>query len=58
MLLNRHGRYADYLPDPHGRLVQMRAADGVHYTAAAGDLIARAVLRQLRSVYDIGAERR
>jgi hypothetical protein len=29
----------------------MRLPDGVHYTAAAGDLIAAQVLRQLRAVY-------
>lgn len=48
MFLNRRGRYADYLPDGHGHLVQMRAGDGVHYTPAAGDMVARAVLAQLR----------
>jgi hypothetical protein len=29
----------------------MRLPDGVHYTAAAGDLIAQQVLAKLRAVY-------
>ena len=52
MFQNRRGRYADYLPNGHGRLVLMRASDGVHYQPAAGDLIARAVLRKLSTLYD------
>jgi hypothetical protein len=45
-----HGRYTAYLR-VHGRLTLMRASDGVHYTAAAGDLIAQQVVEQLRAVY-------
>ena len=47
-----HGRYTPYLR-VHGKLTLMRAADGVHYTAAAGDLIAAQTLKQLRAVYDL-----
>jgi hypothetical protein len=50
---NLHGRYADYLPNAHGQLVMMRAADGVHYEPAAGDAIARAVVARLQRVYDL-----
>jgi uncharacterized protein len=50
MLDDAHGRFAPYLR-VHGKLTQMRLPDGVHYTAAAGDLIAAQVLRQLRAVY-------
>ena len=32
----------------------MRLPDGVHYTEAAGDLIAAQVLRQLSAVYRLG----
>jgi uncharacterized protein len=47
MLDDAHGRYAAYLR-VHGQLTLMRLPDGVHYTAAAGDLIAEQVLKQLR----------
>jgi hypothetical protein len=53
LLDDSHGRYAPYLR-VHGRLTQMRLPDGIHYTAAAGDLIAQAVLAKLRAVYDFG----
>jgi hypothetical protein len=58
MFQDRRGRYADYLPDAHGRLVLMRASDGVHYQPAAGDLIARTVLHQLNTVYDLTSWKR
>ena len=58
MLANRRGRYTDYLRDAHGHLVLVRAGDGVHYTAAAGDMIARRVLAQLNRVYDLTSWRR
>jgi hypothetical protein len=45
-----HGRYTSYLR-VHGKLTLMRLPDGVHYTAAAGDLIAAQTLEQLRAVY-------
>ena len=48
MLDDAHGRYTPYLRE-HGKLTLMRLSDGVHYTAAAGDLIARQVLAQLRA---------
>jgi hypothetical protein len=47
-----HGRYAPYLR-VHGKLTLMRLPDGVHYTAAAGDLIAAQTLKQLRQVYGL-----
>jgi hypothetical protein len=45
-----HGRYTAYLR-VHGKLTLLRLPDGVHYTAAAGDLIAAQTLKQLRAVY-------
>jgi hypothetical protein len=45
-----HGRYTAYLR-VHGKLTLMRLPDGVHYTEAAGDLIAAQVLKQLGAVY-------
>ena len=53
ILADAHGRYAPYLR-VHGKLTLMRLPDGVHYTAAAGDLIAQQVLKQLSAVYRLG----
>lgn len=53
ILADAHGRYTPYLR-VHGRLTLMRLPDGVHYTAAAGDLIAQRVLKQLEAVYCVG----
>ncbi|MFO7571253.1 MAG: DUF459 domain-containing protein [Gaiellaceae bacterium] len=41
------GGYAQYVTDPAGKLVKMRADDGVHFERAAGDRIATEVLRLL-----------
>jgi len=43
-----HGHYAQYLR-VHGKLTQIRASDGVHYTEAGGDLVAAQVVAQLRT---------
>jgi hypothetical protein len=48
-----HGHYAQYLR-VHGKLTLMRLPDGVHYTPAAGDLVAQQVLKQLGAVYRFG----
>jgi hypothetical protein len=45
-----HGRYTAYLR-VHGKLTLMRLPDGVHYTQAAGDLVAAQLVKQLRDVY-------
>jgi hypothetical protein len=50
MLDSAHGKYTPYLR-VNGKLTLMRLPDGVHYTAAAGDLIARDVVDQLRAYY-------
>jgi uncharacterized protein len=50
LLSDKHGHYASYLR-VHGKLELMRLSDGTHYTAAAGDLIAAQVLKQLDAVY-------
>ena len=47
------GGYAQYVATDSGRLVKMRADDGVHFERAAGDLIARQVLRRLNQRYDL-----
>ena len=47
----RGGQYHAYLRDAVGQLVLMRAADGIHYTPPAGDLVARAVLDRLGQLF-------
>jgi hypothetical protein len=41
------GHYAQFLPDEHGVLTQMRTDDGVHFTAAGGRLLANAAIAEL-----------
>jgi hypothetical protein len=52
------GGYAQYVADESGKLVKMRAEDGVHFERAAGDLIAREVLKRLNQRYDLTSYRR
>ena len=49
------GGYAQYVENDSGRLVKMRADDGVHFERAAGDLIARKVLGQLNQRFDLAS---
>jgi hypothetical protein len=46
------GGYAQYVEDAAGKLVKMRADDGVHFERPAGDLIAEKVLERLAEPYD------
>jgi hypothetical protein len=50
LLDSAQGKYTPYLR-VHGKLTLMRAPDGVHYTQAAGDLVAQQVVEQLRRFY-------
>jgi hypothetical protein len=43
-----HGRYADFVTDPHGQTTLVRTPDGVHLTQAGTEIVAREVLRVLR----------
>jgi hypothetical protein len=47
-----NGGFAQYIEDPTGKLVKMRADDGVHFERPAGDLIAAKVLERLEQAYD------
>jgi len=47
------GGYAQYVENAAGKLVKMRADDGVHFERAAGDLIAEKVLALLEERYRI-----
>jgi hypothetical protein len=53
-----NGGYAQYVTTDSGRLVKMRADDGVHFERPAGDLIARQVLRKLNQRFDLTSWRR
>jgi hypothetical protein len=46
------GGYAQYIEDTTGKLVKMRADDGIHFERPAGDLIAAKVLERLAERYD------
>jgi hypothetical protein len=52
LLDSAHGRYTAYLR-VGGKLTLMRLPDGVHYTDAAGDLVAADVLARLRASYTL-----
>jgi len=52
------GGYAQFVENDSGRLVQMRAGDGVHFERAAGDLIARKVLNRLNQRFDLTSWRK
>jgi len=47
------GGYADYLGNPDGSIVQVRAGDGIHFTRAGGDRIAEAVLAAIATTFDV-----
>ena len=51
--VSHDGGYAQYVEDDAGRLVKMRADDGVHFERAAGDLIAAQVLERLEERFRI-----
>jgi uncharacterized protein len=49
----KDGGYAEYIRDDSGALLKMRADDGVHFERAAGDRIAREVLKRLYQRHDL-----
>jgi hypothetical protein len=53
-----NGGYAQYVEDPTGKLVKMRADDGIHFERPAGDLIAAKVLVKLEERYDLTSWRK
>jgi hypothetical protein len=48
---DKSGDYSAYLPDASGKSRLMRGTDGIHFTAAGGDLAAREVIRILDEHY-------
>jgi uncharacterized protein len=53
MFDSAQGKYTDYLRNARGKVVLLRARDGVHYLPAAGDMVAQAILQHLGRVYDL-----
>jgi uncharacterized protein len=53
-----NGGYAEYVRDDSGALLKMRADDGVHFERAAGDRIAREILKRLYQRHDLTSWRR
>jgi hypothetical protein len=51
------GKYAQNLPDETGKVVTMRAGDGVHLTVDGGDYLARAVYKELDAQCRITAQK-
>jgi hypothetical protein len=47
------GGFTEYQAQPSGRLVKVRASDGVHFEPEGGAIIAREVLRRLNEAYDL-----
>jgi len=52
------GGFAEYIEDGTGKLVKMRADDGVHFERPAGDLIAENVLERIEERYDLTSWRK
>jgi len=52
------GGFAEYLENAKGDKVKVRAGDGVHFDSEGGDIIAREVLKQLNTMFDLTSWRR
>jgi hypothetical protein len=52
------GGYTQYMRTLSGKLVQVRAADGVHFERDGGDMIAREVLKALNQQFDLTSWRK
>jgi hypothetical protein len=53
VLAGPDGGYADYLTNPDGSLVKVRAGDGIHFERAGADRIATAVLEKMNDAFDL-----
>jgi hypothetical protein len=51
------GKYAQNLPDETGKVVTMRAGDGIHLTVDGGEYLARAVFKPIDSQCKISAQK-
>jgi hypothetical protein len=52
------GGYTEFMRNLSGSLVQVRAADGVHFEREGGDMIAREVLKALNRQFDLTSWRK
>ena len=50
-----NGHYTAYLPDRHGNLLLMRDGDEIHLTSAGNDRLALALIRAMRSRWQLAA---
>ena len=53
MFADKNGNYTDYLRGLSGTTELMRQSDGIHWTRAGGDLLAKAVLDQVEAHWHI-----
>jgi hypothetical protein len=53
MFAGDDGGFAEYLQNDKGDTIKVRAGDGVHFDTAGGDMIAREVLKQLNTLFDL-----
>jgi hypothetical protein len=53
MFAGDDGGFAEYLQNDKGDTIKVRAGDGVHFDTAGGDMIAREVLKQLNTMFDL-----
>jgi len=58
MFAGDDGGFTEYLPNATGKLVKVRASDGVHFEREGGDIIARHVLKALNQTYDLTSWRK
>lgn len=47
------GQYSAYLKDASGKTALMRAKDGIHFTEAGGDLVAKSLIDTIKKYYEI-----
>jgi hypothetical protein len=58
MFAGDNGGFTEYMENGKGDSIKVRAGDGVHFDVAGGDMIAREVLRQLNTVFDLTSWRK
>ena len=58
LMAGPNGGYAQYLTNLDGDVQDVRQPDGVHFTPAGADIVARQVLKDLNEAYDLTSWRR
>ena len=53
MFAGNDGGFTEYLQNDKGDTIKVRAGDGVHFDTAGGEMIAREVLKQLNTAFDL-----